>query len=177
MDLRDALLRNLLGPSGRPQDPEIIYQSPAANWHGYSPKRRQNATFSEVVTFVERHIRHLARDEINVTKRLAGPYGETGGLMVLLQQPAEIHPFHDGTAATIRQCKTLQQLHHLFHTVSLGLIGIANINVLDLSPFIRPSDAKVVESPVQRNLQDRVLELIRACKPAVIICASKSRVD
>ena len=63
------------------------------------PHHYDAEAFDDVVGYARQHIRALEPDEINVTTRLAGPYGVTGGMFVLLQQPAETHEFCEGTAA------------------------------------------------------------------------------
>lgn len=135
---------------------------------------REDEAFDNVVDFARERIRPLESDEINVTKRLAGPYGVTGGILVLLQQPAEGHEFRDGTAATIHRCMTLQGLHNVFHTVSLGTVGIADLNVLDMQPFVRPSDRERLHGSLRMELQHHLLKTIEARSPAVVMCASRS---
>jgi hypothetical protein len=98
--------------------------------------------FDDVVEHARQHIRALEPDEIDIARRLAGPYGVPRGISVLLQQPAETYEFCGETAATIHSCATLQELHNIFHTVSHGTVGIVDLNVLDMQPFVRPSDDK-----------------------------------
>ena len=138
------------------------------------PHHYDAEAFDDVVGYARQHIRALEPDEINVTKRLAGPYGVTGGILVLLQQPAETHEFCEGTAATIHSCTTLQELHNVFHTVSHGTVGIADLNVLDIQPFVRPSDSKRLDPSLRKQLQHHLLKTIRARSPAVVMCASRS---
>jgi hypothetical protein len=138
------------------------------------PHHHDDEAFDNVVEYARQHIRALGPDEIDVTKRLAGPYGVARGILVLLQQPAETHEFCGGTAATIHSCATLQELHNIFHTVSHGIVGIADLNVLDMQPFVRPSDGKRLDPSHRKQLQHHLLETIRARSPAVVMCASRS---
>jgi len=138
------------------------------------PDSDNDEAFDDIADFTAHHIRALDSNEINVTKRLAGPYGVTGGILVMLQQPAEDHQFQKGTAATVRECMTLKELHNTFHTVSRGTVGIADINVLDITPFVRPSDGKDLNPSVREGLQHHVLKTVKERKPAVVMCASRS---
>jgi len=138
------------------------------------PKGYKDEAFDNVVGYAMQHIRAMESDEINVTKRLAGPYGVTGGILVMLQQPAEDHEFHEGTAATIRKCINLQELHNIFYTVSHGTVGIADLNVLDIKPFVRHSDGKRLDPSIREELQHHLLKTIREYSPAVVMCASRS---
>lgn len=138
------------------------------------PHSCKDEAFDNVVEYAMQHIRALESDEINVTKRLAGPYGVTGGILVMLQQPAEAHEFRNGTAATFRKSMTLHELHNIFHAVSYGTVGIADLNVIDMQPFIRPSDDKRLSSSVREELQRHLLQTIKARSPSVVMCASRS---
>jgi hypothetical protein len=126
------------------------------------PHDHDDEAFDDVVEYARQHIRALEPDEIDVTKRLARPYGVPRGILVLLQEPAETHEFCGGTAATIHSCATLQELHNIFHTVSHGTVGIADLNALEMQPSLR------------KQLQHRLIKTIRARSPAVAMCASRS---
>jgi hypothetical protein len=138
------------------------------------PHDHDDEAFDDVVEYARQHIRALEPDEIDVTKRLARPYGVPRGILVLLQEPAETHEFCGGTAATIHSCATLQELHNIFHTVSHDTVGIADLNVLEMQPFVRPSDDKRLDPSLRKQLQHRLIKTIRARSPAVVMCASRS---
>ena len=137
------------------------------------PQPDERQAFSEVTSYIERNVRKLARDEKNVTTRLAGPYGVTNGITVLLQQPAEYHDFEFGTATTIRRCLSLHELHNIFQTVSLRSVGICDLNVLDTLAYVRPSDVEGLGRSVRRDIQGKILQVIQALSPKVVMCASR----
>lgn len=59
-------------------------------------------------------LRKLDTNEVDVTQRLAGQYGVTRRITVLLKQPRDSHAFDRGMAATVSDCGTLQALHDMF---------------------------------------------------------------
>jgi hypothetical protein len=142
--------------------------------------RHEPNAFRGVINFVH-DIRRLDAKEIDVTERLAGPYGITRGITVLLKQPRDEHPFHRGMAATVRECRTLQALHDMFQAATLCTVGISDINVVDALPFVRPSDEKpgsgaeepLITDETKRVLRSKVRPFLESNAPSVIMCASQ----
>lgn len=116
----------------------------------------------------EKKVRTLDYDEVDVTTRLAGPFSKSDGTTVLLQQPAEKHCFAKGAATTIHECATLQALHGLFYAVTLGTVGIPDLNVVDALPFVRPLDLRGLDITTRRSLQENVLTtILKRTQPSI----------
>lgn len=128
-------------------------------------------------------LRKLDTNEVDVTQRLAGPYGVTRGITVLLKQPRDSHAFDRGMAATVGDCGTLQALHDMFQAATFRTVGISDINVIDALPFVRPADEKHAtgaekspfSSETKRILRSRVRQFLEQIAPTVIMCASQEK--
>ncbi|KAM0724110.1 hypothetical protein Q7P37_000290 [Cladosporium fusiforme] len=129
-------------------------------------------------------LRKVDSKETDVTRRLAGPYGVTRGITVLLKQPRDRHAFDRGMAATVRDCETLQALHDMFQAVTFRTVGISDVNVIDALPFVRPADEKHAtgadkspfSSETKKKLRSKVRQFLEQIAPSVIMCASQEKV-
>lgn len=129
-------------------------------------------------------LRKVDSKETDVTRRLAGPYGVTRGITVLLKQPRDRHAFGRGMAATVRDCGTLQALHDMFQAATFRTVGISDVNVIDALPFVRPADEKHAtgadkspfSSETKKKLRSKVRQFLEQIAPSVIMCASQEKV-
>ncbi|UNI22808.1 hypothetical protein JDV02_008662 [Purpureocillium takamizusanense] len=59
-----------------------------------------------------------------------------GGIVVVLRQPRDDHPFHEGIDAVIDDCARLRALDDVFRNDSRGSIDIRkHVSIIDLLPF------------------------------------------
>ncbi|QKX64630.1 uncharacterized protein TRUGW13939_11805 [Talaromyces rugulosus] len=113
------------------------------------------------------------KDEIQVTRQLAGP-NTTGGIAIALQQPSDYHPFGDGVNAVVDSSPTLSALGDLFAVVSCGTLDIiSDISVIDLLPYTTEGDMEEMDAKMLRNGFQTSTEVFSDKKPDVLLCAGK----
>ncbi|OHW89421.1 hypothetical protein CSPAE12_11972 [Colletotrichum incanum] len=114
----------------------------------------------------------LPRAEIQVTAQLAGPPVQ-GGIVVMLQQPRNDHPFEKGLDAVINDCETLRALEDIFTVVSRGTLDFRkDIAVVDLLPYVS-GDPNNIDDTRLRNAFRTSTATICEKKPKVLLCAGK----
>lgn len=167
----DHRIRELFGPVTLPVGSSV----PSAQ-----PKPQGFCSITDYIN----SLRKLETKEVDATQRLAGPYGVTRGITVLLKQPRDRHAFDRGMAATVRDCGTLQALHAMFQAATFRTVGISDINVIDALPFVRPADEKhatgadesLFSSETKKKLRFKVRQFLEQIAPSVIMCASQEKV-
>ncbi len=112
-----------------------------------------------------------------MTTALANPRS-TGGIVVLLQQPRDNHPFDEGVEAVKEDCETLRALEQVFFMVSGGKLDlIHNISVIDLLPYISPKDWENMYNEADEEAVASAFKTaqwaIAAKEPDVVLCAGK----
>lgn len=128
-------------------------------------------TFHHIVAYI-RQIRRtpLSDAEIDVTESLAGPF-TCGGLLVILQEPLQSHPWHKGTDAVVSECPTFCALRE---GLQIGLQGsltvLHHVSVLDLRPFISKEQNTLIEVCQREKLYSLLMRAIDAKRPDVILC-------
>ncbi|KAK1984905.1 hypothetical protein LZ30DRAFT_710210 [Colletotrichum cereale] len=114
----------------------------------------------------------LPRAEIQVTAQLAGPPVK-GGIVVMLQQPRDNHPFGKGLAAVIDDCETLRALEDIFAVVSCGTLDFQkDIAVVDLLPYVS-GDPRDFDDARLKNAFRTSTATICDKRPDVLLCAGK----
>ena len=83
--------------------------------------------------YMEHFTRDLDHHEYLVTTQLLKPT-KIGGVIALLQQPADKHPFKNGSNAVTNGCPTLRVLSEVEHMIT-GVRG--EMSILDSLPFIK----------------------------------------
>ncbi|KAJ5544143.1 hypothetical protein N7494_005422 [Penicillium frequentans] len=108
-----------------------------------------------------------SKAELDVTKALAGPF-ITGGLLVILLEPLQTHPWLEGSKA---KCATLSALEEGISVSSGGKLSLCNhVSVLDLRPFICKELNNNIGDHQREKLLALVLEAINAKMPDVTLC-------
>jgi hypothetical protein len=107
----------------------------------------------------------ISQDEVAVTQGLAGPF-VTGGLLLLLWRPRDVHPWKEGIGVVVKECRSLDALTEALQiTASLSLMH--DVSVLDVEPFYK---SKYDPSKEQKDeLEELVLRAICAKCPTVIL--------
>jgi hypothetical protein len=108
----------------------------------------------------------IPRDELKVTRDLAGPF-TTGGLLILLWRPLDCHPWSKRTKIVVKECHTLDALQEAIRGL-LKLSLVDDISVLDVEPlynskFELPTEQKEV-------IQGLLFQAIIAKQPQIILC-------
>jgi hypothetical protein len=112
----------------------------------------------------------LSDAEFNVTRSLAGPF-TCGGLLVILQEPLQRHPWHKGANAVISECSTLSSLREGLQIGSNGILCLLHhVSVLDLRPFISKEQNTLIRGCQHDKLYKFLIAAIDAKKPDVILC-------
>jgi hypothetical protein len=127
--------------------------------------------FGKIVSYA-RDLRggQLSDAEIDVTRRFAGPF-TCGGLLILLIEPRQQHPWHQGIHRVILDCATHSALREGIHIGSNGALSLADdVSVLDLRPFIWRRLKNRLEESQLTKLYDLVFEAICAKRPDTILC-------
>jgi len=109
-------------------------------------------------------ISSLENHEYLVTTQLLRPT-MIGGVIALLQQPANNHPFRNGLNAVADGSPTLRVLREVEHMIT-GLRG--GMSILDSLPFIKPSIKLDDTSKV--DVRSAVFKILQAKQPRVILC-------
>jgi hypothetical protein len=166
----DHRIRELFGPVTLPVGSSV----PSAQ-----PKTQGFCSITDYIN----SLRKLDTKEVDVTQRLAGPYGVTRVITVLLKQPRDSHAFDRGMAATVSDCGTLQALHEMFQAATFRTVGISDINIIDAMLFVRPADEKHApgadkppfSSETKKKLRFIVRQSLEQIAPSVIMCASQEK--
>lgn len=127
---------------------------------------------SEIAAYVRKNVRRLSFEEMRVTSELAHRSG-SGGIMILLQQPASNHPFHLGVDATIHSSASLNALDESFLAASCGTLSLLSVAMLDSLPYVRASD--ILAKDVKRRIRSLVRDALVAKRPDVTLCAWQDR--
>jgi hypothetical protein len=127
--------------------------------------------FQKIVTYASELREHRIPDEeIDVTRQLAGPLSR-GGLLILLIEPCEHHPWQAGIEPVILDCPTLRALEEAVRIGSnVALSLIHDVSVLYLRPFIWSGLKNRLQEDQLVQLYDLVFEAIRAKRPDTILC-------
>jgi hypothetical protein len=130
--------------------------------------------FQKIVSYAGELRNHRIPDEeIDGTRQLAGPFSR-GGLLILLIEPREHHPWQAGIHRVILQCLTLRALEEgvrIGSNEALSLID--DVSVLDLRPFIWSGLRNRLQEDQLIQLYGLVFEAIRAKRPDTILCMGK----
>ncbi|GFF39991.1 hypothetical protein IFM58399_05771 [Aspergillus lentulus] len=126
--------------------------------------------FEKVVAYAsELRGDQLSDAEIDVTRRLAGPF-TCGRLLILLIEPRQQHPWRQGIHTVILDCATLNALREGVHIGSNGALSLADdVSVLDLRPFVWAGLKDRLEEGQLVKLYDLVIEAISAKRPDTIL--------
>lgn len=105
-----------------------------------SPARRHpyEDIFQSIIDFTAKLRPHEPQslDESKVTETLAEPFTDRG-LLVLLQEPLDNHPWASGVEEVISGCPSLDILREGLRTVSSGRLSITtNVSVINRWPFL-----------------------------------------
>ncbi len=123
------------------------------------------------LTTAQGHRPDLLAAEANISLLLAGPY-TPGGLLVLLWQPRDSHPWHEGADAVIADCDTLAFINDAtIEYYGDGLRG--SVSLLDLWFCLPPRITNVLaeDSPDKlEEMEDIIMACIEAKRPASILC-------
>lgn len=127
--------------------------------------------FWKIVKYASELRNHRIPDEeIDCTRQLAGPFSR-GGLLILLIEPREHHPWQAGIRRVILDCRTLRALEEGVGIGSNETLSLTNdISVLDLRPFIWSGLRNNIQKDQLVQLHDLVFEAIRAKRPDTILC-------
>ncbi|KAK1972510.1 hypothetical protein LY78DRAFT_650505 [Colletotrichum sublineola] len=114
----------------------------------------------------------LPRAEIQVTAQLAGPPVK-GGIVVMLQQPRNNHPFGQGLGAVIDDCETFRALEDIFTVVSRGTLDFRkDIAVVDLLPFVAGDPRDIDDARLRKAFRTSTATVCDK-RPDVLLCAGK----
>lgn len=127
-----------------------------------------NAFGSILEEFEELYMRPFTRDldhhEYLVTTQLLKPT-KIGGVIALLQQPADKHPFKNGLNAVTNGSPTLRVLREVEHMIT-GVRG--GMSILDSLPFIKSSTE--LNNASRIDLRSAVFRILQAKRPRAILC-------
>lgn len=137
-----------------------------------APSYQESGTHTSIIEDRGRELR-CPKSEINVTASFAGP-ATKGGIVVVLQQPREDHPFGKGVDAVIEDCETLFALWEMLRAASCDTLDIrTNVSVIDLLPYITESEPALVRDDVLRDSFQTATDFMAAKDPDVVLCAGK----
>lgn len=127
--------------------------------------------FNDIIRFAERVRGHeIPADERDVTKSLAMPF-TTGGLLVLLMEPRQNHPWNEGVDGVITDCNTLASLNEGLEVGSKGELSLTNgVSALDLRPFLPKKQHSNLKDDSWNELYELVFLAIEAKRPKVLLC-------
>jgi hypothetical protein len=127
--------------------------------------------FNDIILFVKGVRGHMIpADERDVTENLAMPF-TTGGLLVLLMEPRQDHPWHEGVDCVIAECRTLASLNEGIEIGSKGELSLKNgVSVLDLRPFLPKKQYPNLKDNVWKELYKLLFRAIEAKQPKVLLC-------
>ncbi|KAF2193553.1 hypothetical protein K469DRAFT_691115 [Zopfia rhizophila CBS 207.26] len=111
----------------------------------------------------------IPRDELTVTIDLARPF-TSGGLLILLWQPLNDHPWCEGTKRVVKKCHTLDALDKALRAV-LNSSLVDGASVLDVEAFYNLNFKPTTEQ--REALQDLIFQAISMKCPNVILCMGK----
>jgi hypothetical protein len=83
----------------------------------------------------------ISEQEVNVTQQFVGP-GYNGGILSVLQQPSNYHPYWKGQDSVILSCETFALMNEALRAVTCGYMGLGSpaVSLVDSAPYIRPND-------------------------------------
>lgn len=127
--------------------------------------------FNDIIRFAESVRKHkIPADERDVTKNLAMPF-TTGGILVLLMEPRQYHPWHKGVNCVIADCKTLASLNQGLEVGSKEELSLTNgVSVLDLRPFLPKKQHPHLKENDWNEVYGLVFLAIEAKRPKVLLC-------
>lgn len=107
--------------------------------------------------------------EIDVTRCLAGPF-DTGGLLIILQEPLQKHLWSEGANAVISSCPTLDALREGVLIGSNGSFSLLHhISILDIRPFIsKQANYSLTEDCFVESLAEREIGRLRLSAQALL---------
>lgn len=126
----------------------------------------------DIARSITRSPEAISAEEINFAVWLSEP-ATTGGLLIMLQQPADNHPYHLGNQVVVQSCGTLAGLDELLQVASCGTLSLKTVSVFDWLPYTRKRDK--VSPDYETYLRGRVYNMICAKRPSVILCMSATR--
>lgn len=108
--------------------------------------------------------------EFNVTKTLAAPFS-IGGLLVILMEPLQDHPWRKGVDAVVSTCPSLRGLSEGIRIGSDSSLNLVDsVSLLDQRAFICKEENKKLEAWQRERLYELVIKAIDAKKPDVVLC-------
>lgn len=127
--------------------------------------------FNDITLFAESFRNpNISAGERDVTKKLAKPF-TTGGLLVLLMEPRENHPWDKGVDCVIADCKTLASLNEGLKLGSKEELSLTKgVSVLDLRPFLPKTQHSHLKDDDWNKLYGLVFRAIKAKRPEVLLC-------
>ena len=127
--------------------------------------------FNELVKFVKGLRNYqIYNAEVEGTKALAGPFS-TGGLLIVLSEPLQNHPWEKGVDAVISTCRTLSCLKEGLQISSDGVLSLVHhVSLIDQRAFICKEQNEKISVYQREKLYDFVVEVIDAKKPDVVVC-------
>ncbi|KAH8698145.1 hypothetical protein GQ44DRAFT_764828 [Phaeosphaeriaceae sp. PMI808] len=128
------------------------------------------AALQRIVKFVKQvRVKQISDSELKVTMEFAGPM-MPGGLLFLLLQPRENHPWSKGTTEVIEQCPTWCCLKEAVYICSAGTLNlVTDVSVLDLGPFLSKESYERLTDDQKHKLNDLVFDAIRSKKPETLL--------
>jgi hypothetical protein len=116
-------------------------------------------------------------DELAVTEEIAGP-ATMGGIVIVLQQPRENHPFRQGTVAVMNDCPTFVALDHVFDAASRGTINIRrDVSMIDLLPYTSAAAMQEMDIKALKKAFQTSVQAVCGKRPKVVLCAGKVRTE
>lgn len=141
-----------------------------------SPKSSHNGNHGNllrgIAQLITRPNEEISPEEVDFTAWLSQP-ASTGGVVAMLQQPANNHPYHLGREVTFRSCGTLVALDQCFNFASCGTMGLDNITTIDDLPYTRRKDTSTPE--YRQAIRSHVVNIIYAKRPSVVLCMSQEK--
>lgn len=128
-------------------------------------------SFNKLVKFVK-YLRNyqIYNAELECTKALAGPFS-TGGLLIVLLEPLQNHPWEKGVDAVISTCRTLSCLKEGLQIGSDGVLSLVNhVSLVDQRALMSKEQNMKISAYQREILYDFVVEAIDAKKPDVVLC-------
>lgn len=136
------------------------------------PPGRHGQLLEELAASITRPEEVISPEEIDFTVWLSQP-ATISGIVAMLQQPANEHPYDQGREITFNGCDTLVSLDECFKFASSGTFGLDQITVLDDLPYTRKKDE--TDAEYRSTVRRCVLDMIDAKRPSVVLCMSQER--
>jgi len=92
----------------------------------------------------------------------------TSRIVVMLEQPANVHPYHLSQEITFSSCPTLVALNECLKSVSCGSLTLDSLTIFDSLPYARKKD--LTTSKYRLVVKNHVISVLQVQRPSAVLC-------